>query len=69
MEHNIWPYDQGLYKLFIQEEDIKDEILTWEECLLQCRYYNVQGRRGWDIIFPVRYYKQVEKLLKRKKKK
>ncbi len=67
MKSTIWFYDRDFYKLFIQERDIKDEILTWEGCSLQCRYYNIDGGNAWDILFPVKYYKRIEKLLDQNK--
>ena len=63
-EYQLWPYGQDFYKVFVQEEAVRDEILAWDECSLHCRYYNIKGKRGWDIIFPAKYCKQIERLLK-----
>jgi hypothetical protein len=59
MNYEIWKYGNDDWKLFLDKEEIKNEIITWEGCRLHCNYFQDGKIDGWDIIFPAKQHNRI----------
>ena len=63
MLQEIWPYGRGFYKVYVEDYAIKQKLDDWKDCKLSCRYFHVNGKNGWDFIFPSKLYNRIAGLL------
>jgi len=67
MQSEIWEYDRGFYKVYLENAEIKRKITSWDGCKetvrQHCHYFHPDGKIGWDIIFPGKYYDKIARLL------
>jgi len=65
METEIWKYDRGRYKVYIEDLEIRKKLIAWKDCILHCRYSYMSDMReiGWDFIFPGRTRDRVAELV------
>ena len=65
METEIWKYDTGRYKIYVENRDLKNKLMSWKECIRHCVYSHMSNMRaiGWDFIFPREIYNRVAKLV------
>lgn len=59
----IWRLSRSLYKVYVEDKTLKDQLAGWKDCRLHCVYFNRHFRVvGWDLIFPSRLYDRIAKL-------
>jgi len=63
MRSEIWEWYRGYYKVYLEDSVIKRQITGWGECKEHCYYFHLDGKRGWDVIFPSKLYNRVAKLV------
>jgi hypothetical protein len=64
----IWKYENGFNKVYVEDIDEKDEILSVKGCKLHCTYYKNGTLKAWDIIYPISQDKKIKIILKQVKK-
>ena len=58
----IWRLFTGVYKVYVEDKALKDQVASWQDCRLSCVYFNRHFQvQGWDLIFPSRLYDRVAK--------
>ena len=65
MNYEIWKYEQGFNKVYVDKIEAKEKILLLEGCRLHCTYYKKGNLKAWDIIYPVSYDKLIVKILRK----
>jgi hypothetical protein len=65
VDTEIWKYDRGRYKVYIEDLEIRKKLIAWKDCILHCRYSHRSDMReiGWDFIFPGRIRDRVAELV------
>ncbi len=59
----IWRYDSGRYKVYVEDQALKEQIASWQDCRRHGVYYNRRFQViGWDLIVPARLYRRVARL-------
>ena len=69
MECEIWDYGRGLFKVFLDDREIKNKIVGWEGCIVHGYYSYPSGERAWDMICPTKLFNRVAALVGLPKKK
>jgi hypothetical protein len=63
VQSEIWVWYRGFYKVYLTDAGIKRQIAGWQGCREHGKYFLSDGRLGWDIIFPSKYYDKVAGLV------
>lgn len=63
MKVEIWSWCRGFYKICLEDSEKKRQIASWKDCREHCKYFLPDGRLGWDIIFPAKYYNRIAELV------
>ena len=63
MANQIWKYDRGTYKVYVEDIDLMRRISGWGRCILHGWYYYPDGTTAWDFIFPGRMYNRIAQLV------
>lgn len=65
MYSEIWKYDSGRYKVYVECRNLRIRLRAWKDCVMHSSYSHVRdmGEIGWDFIFPARMYDRVARLV------
>ena len=65
MGTEIWKYDRGRYKIYVEDREARKKLMSWKDCVIHCQYAHMRDMRecGWDFIFPRRMYDRVARLV------
>ena len=69
MKSEIWFYEKGFYKCYVEELEYKEKLLKLEGVKSSCHYSYPNGKNAWDFILPCRLYNKVAELVGLPKKK
>lgn len=60
---DIWLFDRGRYKVYVEDRALKDQIAGWRGCTVHGVYFNQRFQVvGWDLLMSSRLYDRVAKL-------
>jgi hypothetical protein len=63
MNKDIWRFDEQTFKVYVEDQDIKNEITSWDDCKVHCRYFFNKQPVAWDMIVPERHFERVAAML------
>ena len=64
MEQHIWFFQQGTYKVYIEDIRLKNKFDWLKGFNRGGTYCNKEGKQGWDYTFSAGSYDKVARLLK-----
>ena len=65
MGTEIWKYDRGRYKVYVEDRELRNKLQSWKDCVMHGGYSHVRDMReyAWDFIFPGKIYDKVAALV------
>lgn len=63
-ESNIWKYDYGRYKVYVNKKSVSNKIIKISGGEIANRYYQKGKEVGWDITFSSGKLSDVKKVIR-----